>query len=166
MTITRQYVNGRPCALLTPCTTRREGGHDGGPVGYLCIVECYVSKLMLRPNRAYNSTFRSFCSSLIVPSFSSNAATSSSIFAVDVDSISCTSGSGNETNESPILYLAVVSRPLRRGSWVTRATATYGIFSSSSASSSSFDTSSRSSFSFCSNNSVRHLLRSLRILPH
>jgi hypothetical protein len=83
-------------------------------VGYLCIVECYVSKLMLRPNRAYNSTFNSFCSSLMVLSFSSNATTSSSIFAVDVESISWTSGRGNETNESPILYLAKVNGPLCR----------------------------------------------------
>lgn len=77
--------------------------------GYLCIVEFYVSKLMLRPNRAYNSTFNSVCSSLMVPSFSSNAATPSSILAVDVESISWTSGRGSETNESPILYLAEVS---------------------------------------------------------
>jgi hypothetical protein len=80
--------------------------------GYLCIAETYVSKLILRPNRAYNSTFNSVCSSLMVPSFSSNAVTSSSIFAVEVESISWTSGRGRETKESPILYLTEVSKML------------------------------------------------------
>jgi hypothetical protein len=71
---------------------------------YYCI-EYYVSRLILRPNLAYNSTFNCVISSLIVPSCSSNAVTSSSIFVVDNANISWTSGRGSEMKESPILYL-------------------------------------------------------------
>jgi hypothetical protein len=64
---------------------------------------------MLLPNRAYKSTFNAVCSSLISPSFSSNADTSSSILDVEVESISWTSSSGRETKPSPILYLETIS---------------------------------------------------------
>jgi hypothetical protein len=121
-------------------------------VVFSCIVSLpsqslsYVSRLILRPNRAYSSTFNSCISSLIVPSFSSSAVTSPSIFSVDVESISWTSGSGRDMNESPILYLAQdISGVVGRNHPIP----SYGIMSSSSASSSSFETSSRSSFSFC-----------------
>lgn len=60
---------------------------------------------MLRPKRAYKSTFKPDMSSLMAVSFSSNAATSSSIFSVDDESSSCTSASGRDMNESPTLYL-------------------------------------------------------------
>lgn len=63
----------------------------------------YVSRLILLPNLAYNSTLSCVISSLIVLSFSSTNITSSSMFSVDFVRSSCTSGSGNEMNESPIL---------------------------------------------------------------
>jgi len=83
---------------------------DSKVAGYLfCILPgFYDSKLIFRPNLAYNSTFKCDISSLIVPSFSSNDVTSSSIFSVDEESSSWTSDSGREMKESPILYLAGV----------------------------------------------------------
>ena len=65
----------------------------------------YVSRLMLRPKRAYRATFSCCISSRISLSFSSTVETSSSICSVEVESISCTFCNGSEMNESPILYL-------------------------------------------------------------
>lgn len=62
----------------------------------------HVSRLMLRPKRAYSWTFNCDISSLIVLSFSSSADTSSSIRSVDADSSSCTSDNGSDMKESPI----------------------------------------------------------------
>lgn len=63
----------------------------------------YVSRFILRPNRAYKSTFKAVCSSLISLNFSSNTATSSSIREDEVESISWTSSRGRWTKPSPIL---------------------------------------------------------------
>ena len=82
-------------------------------LGYSCILKCaYVSKFILRPNLAYNWTFNCDISSLMVLNFSSTTAVSSSIFVVDVDNSSWTSGKGNEMKESPILYLTNGKRVL------------------------------------------------------
>ena len=62
-----------------------------------------VSRLMLRPNRAYSATFSCCISSRSSPSESSSLETSASIFSVDVESIPCASDSGSWKNESPIL---------------------------------------------------------------
>jgi len=88
------------CALRV---SRGSSLSKNSTIGYHCIDECYVSRLMLRPNLAYSSTFNSDMSSLTVASFPSNAETSSSILVVFVDSISWTSGRGREMKESPIL---------------------------------------------------------------
>lgn len=69
---------------------------------YHTFASVQVSRLMLRPNRAYKSTFSDAISSRIEVNSSSNSVTCPSIFSVDVASISCTSDNGNETNESPI----------------------------------------------------------------
>ena len=60
---------------------------------------------MLLPNRAYNATLSSCISSLIAPRFSSRPLTSLSMFSVDADNSSSTSGCGNDMKQSPILYL-------------------------------------------------------------
>jgi hypothetical protein len=88
-------------AVHSSCSFR--GLEEVAFVGYHCIAKCYVSRLMLRPNLAYSSTFNCDISSLTVESFSSNTVTSSSILVVFVDSISWTSGRGREMKESPIL---------------------------------------------------------------
>jgi len=119
--IRRAYMGGRvkyadigPSIDAIPLTSGFFGYAHDLPFGdvvdpifgllYYCI-EYYVSRLILRPNLAYNSTFNCVISSLIVPSCSSNAVTSSSIFVVDNANISWTSGRGSEMKESPILYL-------------------------------------------------------------
>ena len=66
-----------------------------------------LSKLMLFPNLAYNSTFKASISSRMVLSLLSIVETDSSILAVDEPSISCTSGNGTDINVSPILYLGL-----------------------------------------------------------
>lgn len=81
--------------LLTPATTRL--------LIHTLHPTTHVSRLILRPNLAYSTTFSCPISSLIPPSFSCTAETSSSIFSVDEASNCCTSGRGSEKNESPIL---------------------------------------------------------------
>ena len=71
----------------------------------LSLFALHVSRLMLRPKRAYSSTLSWFMSSLVVPILSSRADTSSSIWVVDVASISWACGSGRWKKASPILYL-------------------------------------------------------------
>jgi hypothetical protein len=88
----------------------------------------HASRLILLPKRPYKAALSPVISSRYSPSFSSSAAISALIFSTDWLSRSWTSGTGNEKNESPTLY---------------------GTLSSSSASSSSVEISSRSSFSFC-----------------
>ena len=66
-----------------------------------------LSRLMLFPNLAYNSTFKDSISSRMVLSLLSIVETDSSILAVDELSISCTSGNGMDINVSPILYLGL-----------------------------------------------------------
>lgn len=78
-------------------------------MGIIVLCFCYVSRLMLRPNLAYSSTFSCDISSLIVLSFSSRPVTSFSILLVDAVSNSWTSGNGKLMKESPILYLRNVS---------------------------------------------------------
>ena len=68
-----------------------------------------VSRLMLRPKRLYRATLSSAISSLMDRSLSSTVPMSASISLVDLASSSWTSGRGSEMNESPILYLPVVS---------------------------------------------------------
>lgn len=82
----------------------------------------YVSKLMLLPNLAYSATF-SCCNSSLNPSFfSSSFETSSSSCPVEVERSSCTSDSGREINESPILYLNIeMDDPAVKGKRVRRA---------------------------------------------
>ena len=104
-----------------------------------------LSRFILRPNRAYNATLSCSISSCSWLSWFWRLSTSSSICDVDSVKSSCTSDTGRERNESPILYLAGFN--LDRTHWGSLVLA-YGTFSSSSASSSSFDTSSRSSLSF------------------
>lgn len=87
--------------MLVRCVMEFLMGPLGVPVKIISII--YVSRLILRPNLAYNSTFNCDISSLIVLSFSSTSVTSSSMFSVDFVSSSWTSGSGSEINESPIL---------------------------------------------------------------
>jgi hypothetical protein len=87
---------------------RRNAMQSQGPqmLGiFIYFFGVYVSRLILRPNLAYNWTFNSVISSRTVLSFSPTADSSSSILLDEVESISWTSGSGNEMNESPILYL-------------------------------------------------------------
>ena len=71
----------------------------------LSLFTLHVSRLILRPKRAYSSTLSWFMSSLVVPILSSRADTSSSIWVVDVASISWACGSGRWKKASPILYL-------------------------------------------------------------
>lgn len=68
-----------------------------------------VSRLILRPNRAYNATLRDCISSLSSANWSSSLETSASICSVDVESMDCASGRGSWKNESPILYLSYIS---------------------------------------------------------
>lgn len=70
---------------------------------HVCTFPIHVSRFILFPNLAYNWTFNCSISSRIVPNFPSTAKTDSSIFPVDDESISCTSGNGKEMNVSPIL---------------------------------------------------------------
>lgn len=69
------------------------------------VVFPHVSRLMLFPNRAYNSTFSEFISSRMSPSLFSVAETDCSILSVDLDSSCCTSGNGSRMKASPSLYL-------------------------------------------------------------
>ena len=78
-------------------------------------------------------------------SLSSTSATSFPNFSDEAARSSCASVGGSEMNESPILYLYNLYQRKRLGS---KTCVAYGIFTSSSASSSSVETSSRSSFSF------------------
>lgn len=118
---------------------------------------------MLRPNRPYNAAFNSCISSLSPLIFSSSAATSPSIFSTELDSSSCTSVTGNEKNESPILYLYQFSVSLRSFGFIHLSA--YGTLSSSSASSSSVEISSRSSFCFCRAALANHSASLLRRKP-
>lgn len=70
------------------------------------LVFPHVSRLMLFPNRAYNSTFSEFISSRISLSLFSVAETDFSILSVDLDSSCCTSGNGSMMKASPSLYLS------------------------------------------------------------
>ena len=78
----------------------------------------HVSRLMLRPKRAYSATLSSCISSRTPPSRSSTAATSTSIFCVEAASSSCTSGTGRVMKESPILYLRGSSVHGVAGGWM------------------------------------------------
>lgn len=88
--------------IVTASLPTRTAYVQHGYIFYLLPTLLYVSRLMLLPNLAYSSTFSSCIPSLIVPSFSSNTETSSSILAELVVRSSCTSGRGREMKESPI----------------------------------------------------------------
>lgn len=64
------------CALLLPILFRKYGIF-------------YVSRLMLRPNRAYSSIFSCCISSFVDPILSSNSETSSSTRVVEEASMFC-----------------------------------------------------------------------------
>ena len=64
-----------------------------------------VSRLMLLPNLAYNSTFSCSISSRIVLNTPWTLETAASISSMDFESSPWTSGIGNLTKISPILYL-------------------------------------------------------------
>lgn len=105
-----------------------------------------VSRLILLPNLAYRSTFNDSISFRVKRSFSSVADTESSILLLEFESNSCTSANGSMKKVSPILYLKDAS--IRQIRSCKLCVFTYDTFSSSSANSSSFDISSRSSLSF------------------
>jgi hypothetical protein len=65
----------------------------------------HVSKLMLRPKRPYSAFFNSPISSWTDSSLDFSSSTSVSIVSVEDSSSSRTCGCGNETKQSPTLYL-------------------------------------------------------------
>ena len=73
------------------------------------LVTCrfYVSRLMLRPKRPYKIFFNSPISSWTDSSLDFSASTSSSMVCVELSRSSSTCGCGNETKQSPTLYLQV-----------------------------------------------------------
>lgn len=72
-----------------------------------------VSRLMLRPKRPYRAFLSSPISSWMPSSFVLSESTSASSVSVDEPRSSRTWGCGNDTKQSPILYLFNVSKPVR-----------------------------------------------------